>query len=153
MNRRDKALQFRAAAKLSAQTATDAQAIAMPSMYSYWGKDTKYGGEGEPSIVRRIVDGKARLFRCRQPHTSQEQYPPEIVPSLWAGINETNAGTPDDPIEAARGMEYVYGLYYTDPEDGKLYLCKRTGEAEGGTVILQFMPHELVGQYFEEVSG
>ena len=82
MNRTEKALQFRAAAKLSAQTATDAQAVTMPSMYSYWAKDTKYGGEGEPSIVRRIVDGKERLFRCRQPHTSQEQYPPEIIPSL-----------------------------------------------------------------------
>ena len=49
-------------------------------------------------------------------------------------------------------MEYVYGLYYSDSEDGKLYLCQRTGEAAGGTVVLQYMPHELVGQYFVEVS-
>ena len=38
-----------------------------------------------------------------------------------------------------------------DSEDGKLYLCQRTGEAEGGTVVLQYMPHELVGHYFVEV--
>ena len=49
-------------------------------------------------------------------------------------------------------MEYVYGLYYTDSEDGKLYLCQRTGEAYGGTVVLQYLPHELVGHYFVEVS-
>lgn len=38
-------------------------------------------------------------------------------------------------------------------EDGKLYLCQRTGEAAGGTVVLQYMPHELVGHYFVEVSN
>ena len=30
-------------------------------------------------------------------------------------------------------------------------ICKRTGEEEGGTINLQYLPHELVGQYFEEV--
>ena len=45
-------------------------------------------------------------------------------------------------------MEYTYGLYYRDPEDALVYLCQRTGEAEGGKVVLQYLPHELVGQYF-----
>ena len=27
-----------------------------------------------------------------------------------------------------------------------------TGEAAGGTVVLQYMPHELVGHYFVEVT-
>ena len=60
--------------------------------------------------------------------------------------------TQDDPIPAERGMEYVYGLYYLDSEDGKLYLCQRTGDAAGGTVVLQYLPHELVGHYFVEVG-
>ena len=47
------------------------------------------------------------------------------------------------------GMEYTYGLHYLDPEDGKVYLCFRGGEV--GTVTLQYLPHELVGNYFEEV--
>lgn len=67
-------------------------------------------------------------------------------------IDERHDGTQDDPIPAERGMEYVYGLYYLDSEDGKLYLCQRTGEAAGGTVVLQYMPHELVGHYFVEVT-
>ena len=58
----------------------------------------------------------------------------------------------DDPIPAVRGMEYTYGLHYADPEDGNTYLCKRTGEPDGGTIVLHFLPHELVGQYFEEVA-
>ena len=42
-------------------------------------------------------------------------------------------------------------LYYLDSEDRKTYKCQRTGEAAGGTVVLQYMPHELVGHYFVEV--
>lgn len=46
-------------------------------------------------------------------------------------------------------MEYEYGEYYLDPEDGKTYLCQRQGES--GTVTLNYLPHELVLQYFVEV--
>ena len=56
----------------------------------------------------------------------------------------------DDPIPAVAGMEYVYGKYYIEGET--VYICKRTGEAEGGTIVLQFLPSQLVGQYFEVVE-
>ena len=65
-------------------------------------------------------------------------------------INTSSPGTIDDPIPAARGMEYEYGKYYLDPEDEKTYLCKR-GE-ETGSIVLYYLPHELIGQYFEEVT-
>ena len=68
----------------------------------------------------------------------------------WAVIDAGHAGTIDNPILAARGMEYEYGKYYLDPEDEKTYLCKR-GE-ETGSIVLYYLPHELIGQYFEEVS-
>ena len=56
-------------------------------------------------------------------------------------------------IPASRGMEYEYGKYYLDGEDGKTYLCQRMGEAAGGTIVLQYMPHELIGNYFTEVNA
>ena len=65
-------------------------------------------------------------------------------------IDVEHAGTQDGPIPAARGMEYEYGKYYLDPEDEKTYLCKR-GE-ETGSIVLYYLPHELIGQYFEEVT-
>lgn len=151
MNRIEKAKQFRAAASLSAQTATDAQALTMPSLYSYWKAGTSYGGEGEEKIVRRPIDGRDQLYRCDLIHTALEGWEPENYPAGWTAINAQNAGTIDDPIPAVRGMEYVYGKYYADPEDGNIYLCERIGELEGDTVVLQYLPHELVGQYFEEV--
>jgi len=95
------------------------------------------------------------VYKLRQPHdaTGSGMWTPDAVPALWAAVSrEGEAGTAERPITAARGMEYTYGLYYLDSEDGKVYLCRRAGEADGGTVVLQFLPHELTGQYFEEVQ-
>lgn len=93
-----------------------------------------------------------RLYRCAQAHTSQEGWNPSLTPALWTVVDVTHAGTLDDPIPAARGMEYEYGKHYLDPEDSQIYRCARTGEASGGKVTLQYLPHELVGQYFMAVS-
>ena len=145
MSRQTRAKEFRAAAVLAAQGATDAQAATMPTMYDLWAPGVAYGGEGQASIARR-PDGQ--LYRIRQAHTSQTGWEPENVPAMWAAIDKIHAGTVEDPIPAVRGMEYVYGKHYLDGEDGKTYLCTRTGEAEGGKIVLQYLPHELVGQYF-----
>lgn len=92
------------------------------------------------------------LYKVQQAHTTQEGWEPPATPALWAAVAaDPQQGTVDNPIPAVRGMEYTYGLYYSD--GGKVYLCKRTGEEEGGTVVLQYLPHELVGQYFEEVKS
>lgn len=73
---------------------------------------------------------------------------------VWMGewVEWEYAGTQDDPIPAAAGMEYEYGKYYRDPTDSKVYLCERTGEAAGGKITLDALPHELVGQYFTLIT-
>ena len=126
-------------------TMSDDDVAKNPMLFLPWETGTEYDVGN-----RRRYDGK--VYKCRKAHTSQVGWEPSAVPALWVVINTSSTGTIDDPIPAARGMEYVYGLYYTDSEDGKLYLCQRTGEATGGTVVLQYMPHELVGHYFVEVS-
>lgn len=98
----------------------------------------------------RVSDG-GKLYKCRQAHTSQEGWKPSATPALWVVIDVTHAGTQDDPIPASRGMEYEYGKYYLDSEDGKTYKCERIGEQSGNKITLQYLPHELVGQYFTEV--
>ena len=124
---------------------TDADAVAVADLFLPWAAGVDYS-VGD----RRRFSGA--LYKCAQAHTSQTGWEPPAVPALWVVINTSSPGTIDDPIPAARGMEYTYGLYYTDNEDGKLYLCQRIGEATGGTVVLQYMPHELVDHYFVEVS-
>ena len=150
--RKEKARHLRMAALLTAQSAPDNAALAMPSLYTMWTPDTAYGGEDEPQIVRYPIEGREQLYRCKQPHTSQAGWEPPNTPAMWVAINNSEAGTEDDPIPAVSGMEYEYGKYYRDPEDGKTYLCKRIGEEDGGKIVLQFLPHELIGQYFEEAK-
>ena len=98
----------------------------------------------------RVSDG-GKLYKCQQAHTSQEGWKPSTTPALWVVIDVAHAGTQDDPIPASRGMEYEYGKYYLDSEDGKTYLCERIGEQSGNKITLQYLPHELVGQYITEV--
>lgn len=97
----------------------------------------------------RVSDG-GKLYKCQQAHTSQEGWKPSTTPALWVVIDVAHAGTQDDPIPASRGMEYEYGKYYLDSEDGKTYLCERIGEQSGNKITLQYLPHELLGQYFTE---
>lgn len=123
---------------------SDGEAATVPELITAWAYPVKCN-EGE----RRSYSGK--VYKCRQAHTSQADWTPDKTPALWAVIDAEHAGTQADPIPAARGMEYEYGKYYLDGEDGKTYKCERIGEAAGGKIVLQYLPHELAGQYFTEV--
>lgn len=125
-------------------TMADADAAKSPMLFLPWEVDTAYA-VGD----RRRYDSK--VYKCLQAHTSQADWAPPVVPALWVVINTSSSGTIDEPIPASRGMEYEYGKYYLDPEDNKTYLCKRLNET--GTIVLHYLPHELVGQYFEEVTN
>ena len=126
----------------------DNTALEAPQLSKIW-REGEYVKSGD----RRYYAPTQKLYKVRdgQGHTTQADWTPDVTPALWAVVSKGQTGTVDDPIDAARGMEYVYGLYYLDSEDGKLYLCQRIGEAAGGTVVLQYLPHELVGHYFVEV--
>lgn len=142
-----RAKQLRKAAMMTTETYTDEQAAEVPTLYPVW-----IAGEAVEMDNRRYYEPDGKLYKCRQAHTTQEGWEPPLTPAMWAVIDVAHAGTPEDPIPASRGMDYIYGKYYLDPEDEKIYLCKREGEEEGGTVNLQYLPHEVVGQYFEEVA-
>lgn len=127
---------------------SDSEAAAVPSLSKLWvvGETVKPGD-------RRYYAPTGRLYKvCEgQGHTTQADWTPDKTPAMWVVVDVEHAGTRDDPIPAAKGMEYEYGKYYSDPNDGKIYLCKRIGEADGGKIVLHYLPHELIGQYFEEV--
>lgn len=143
----NRAKQLRKAAMTAAEAYTDEQAAEVPTLYPVW-----KAGEAVKADDRRCYEPDGKLYKCRQAHTTQADWTPDKTPALWAVIDVAHAGTIGDPIPASRGMDYIYGKYYLDPEDQKIYLCKRTGEEEGGIINLQYLPHELIGQYFEEVA-
>lgn len=77
-------------------------------------------------------------------------YSPDQVPAIFKAIGQGQSGTYDDPIPAVAGMEYIKGKYYL--EGDKKYLMNRAGMEIGEGVILQYLPSQLVGLYFEEVA-
>lgn len=131
---------------------SDGEAAKSPELFPRWADHI--GETVKPGDRRSDMDesGVLHVYRVNkgQGHTTQENWPPHSTPAMWTIINVDHVGTQDDPIPAARGMEYEYGLYYKDPEDTKLYKCERIGEAAGGKIVLQYLPHELLGQYFTE---
>ena len=138
---------MRAVIEESVASLDDETAVTVPSLFTPWTV-----GEAVEVGDRRYY--APRLYKAVQAHTTQADWTPDVTPALWAVVGDPGqAGTIDDPITAARGMEYEYGKYYFDPEDGKTYLCERIGEAEGGKIVLQYLPHELIGQYFSAAES
>lgn len=150
-----RAAELRPVIEQASASLSDGEAAKSPELFPRWADHI--GETVKPGDRRSDMDesGVLHVYRVNkgQGHTTQENWPPHSTPAMWTIINVDHAGTQDDPIPAARGMEYTYGLFYKDPEDTKLYLCERIGEAAGGKIVLQYLPHELAGQYFKAVSA
>ena len=149
-----RAARLRPVIEQASASLSDGEAAKSPELFPRWADHI--GETVKPGDRRSDMDesGVLHVYRVNkgQGHTTQENWPPHSTPAMWTIINVDHAGTQDDPIPAARGMEYTYGLYYKDPEDTKLYLCERIGEQSGNKITLQYLPHELVGQYFKEAT-
>lgn len=145
-----RAVELRPIIEAAAVSLSDGEAAKLPELITRWADHI--GETVAPGDRRSDEDesGVLRVYKVRegQGHTTQADWPPHLTPALWVVVDVTHAGTQDDPIPASRGMEYEYGKYYLDSEDGKTYKCERTGEAVGGKIFLQYLPHELVGNYF-----
>ena len=137
-----RAAKLRPVIEAAATSLPDSDAAKAVELFPAWAYPVSY------VVGNRVSDG-GKLYKCQQAHTSQESWKPSATPALWVVVDVTHAGTQDDPIPASRGMEYEYGKYYLDGEDGKVYLCERTGEQAGGKITLQYLPHELAGNYFK----
>lgn len=80
------------------------------------------------------------VYECRQEHDAQSHQTPDIIPALWLRLDVEHAGTMEDPIPYATGMEIFNGKYYT--ENDILYLCNR----DSGTALYNNLA-DLVGHY------
>ena len=83
-----------------------------------------------------------KLWRVVQAHTSQVGWEPENATSLWTEVNETHAGTADDPIPYSGNMALETGKYYM--QDYEIYLCNRDTVNPVYNAL-----SELVGLYVE----
>lgn len=143
---------FLKAARLTADDQTALTGMELyPTFESVVGTYQKKGAR-----VRYDVNDKTFLFKLTCEDQTEngtlilESWNPVDASSIWTAIDVTHSGTIDDPIPASAGMEYVKGKYYIEGET--IYLMNREGMAEGETITLQYLPSQLVGQYFEVVE-
>ena len=122
--------------RINTLTVDDSTALRMLDFYPEWAAGTAYTVGYK---VRR--DGK--LWRVVQAHTAQVGWEPENAASLWEQINETHAGTMDDPIPYSGNMALTAGLYYI--QDWVIYKCTR----DTGNPVYHALS-ELVGLYVEK---
>lgn len=111
-------------------------------MYIYTIKGNKAVLLGQQSSYDQLIEQETYPARVDHPNTHAVLSYSEAEGIHWEYIPYT----PEELRERAYETDKVISY------EGKLYLCQRTGEAAGGTVVLQYLPHELVGHYFVEVT-
>ena len=132
----EKARVLRTLIEKAVQSLDDKDALECVCLYEKW------DGSGKEYIENKKLRHNGKLWRVKQTHTSQPDWIPGVAASLFDEINETNAGTSDDPIPYSGSMALEKGKYYS--QDGVTYLCTRdTGIAVYNTLA------ELVGIYVE----
>ena len=139
---RTQAEQFRAKIESAAGNLSDSDALNSIELFPVW------------SGFRDYVKGdrcryQGKLYRCYNPISANPTWTPDVVPAHWEEVTVGEDGTLDNPITAAAGMRYYKDLYYRDGD--KVYLCTRD-DSNGQGTILHYVPSQLVGIYFEEVT-
>lgn len=137
---------MKTAVSMAVQRLPDAEALTVKPLYPVWEDLVKLG------IVKTDEEGykftyNGDLYKCRDANPQfQATWIPGIdTAALYTRIDETHAGTIDDPIPYDGNMELVSGLYYS--QDGIVYRCTRD------TGIPLYHPlKDLVGIYVEVVT-
>lgn len=119
----------------------DEQSLEIKDLYPEW---SSFIGKSLEAGFKVLYKG--RLYKVRQQIATvlENQAPSELTAALYEEINETAAGTLEDPIPYNGNMELFEGKYYS--QNGVTYKCTRsTGQA---------VYHDLsalVGIYVEKV--
>lgn len=123
---------------------TDEQALLVKSLYPTW-EDLVEQNKTVESGYRFIYNNK--LYKTLQStYTFMSHWVPGSgTESLFTVINETNAGTLEDPIPYDGNMELFNGKYYI--QNGIVYKCTR----DSGQPLYHALS-DLIGLYVEKVG-
>lgn len=138
---RAQAQSFRAKITGAAAKLTDKEALESIELFESWSGYRNY------VVGDRVRDGE-NLYRCYNAISANPTWRPSVTSAHWERVTVGEDGTIDNPITAAAGMRYFKGLYYA--EGGAVYLCIRD-DTDGVGTILQYLPSQLEGSYFQKV--
>ena len=128
--------------QIQAQSLDDAQALNVKAIYPQWQEII-----GQTVAMGFKFQHGEKLYKTIQDNLLiQEQWiPGEGTESLYTVIDETHAGTQEDPIPYDGNMALENGKYYS--QDGAIYLCNRDTEIP----VYQDLK-DLVGLYVTAVE-
>jgi hypothetical protein len=140
----ERALQLRPVIEQASQSLEDAVALTAVELFPKW--EELVAKAATVSKGFRFQYG-SKLYRTEQAeYTFVAHYVPgEDTESLFSKVDESHAGTVEDPIPFEKNMEIYEGKYYT--QNGVLYRCIRSSG--------QPLHHDLallVGSYVEVVE-
>ena len=80
--------------------------------------------------VGDVFTYKGALWRCIQPHTTQDDWAPDLTPALWHRVEII---AEDEVRVWAAGIDYIVGdeVAYPDAE-GELYICLQAHTSQEG---------------------
>lgn len=119
----ERALQLRPIIEQASQSLEDAVALTAVELFPKWEELVKSGAKAGKGFR---FQHESKLYRTEQPeYTFVEIYVPGTIgtESLFSKVDETHAGTLDDPIPYEKNMEIYEGLYYSQYD--VIYLCIR----------------------------
>ena len=139
---RAQALAFRNKIENAAILLPDEDALNSIELFPVWSGNKDY-------VLGERCRYQDRLYRCYNPITANPTWTPDVTPAHWEVVTIGEDGTLTNPITAAVGMRYYKDLYYK--ENDIIYLCIRD-DTNGDGTVLHYLPSQLVGNYFSEVS-
>lgn len=118
----ERALQLRPVMEKAAQSLDDTMALTAVELFPKW-EELVENSEKVTKGFRFQHDGK--LYRTEQPeYIFVAHYVPGIgTESLFSNVDNSHAGTKEDPIPYETNMEIFKGKYYS--QHGVIYLCTR----------------------------
>lgn len=124
MSRIEEARKLRPIIEQAMQSVDDATALEAKELHPKWEDCVKKGTVSYDKAGYKFQYG-GKLYACLNPNpTFQADWiPGQGTESLYAVINETHAGTLEDPIPYDGNMTLTTGLYYM--QEYTIYLCIR----------------------------
>lgn len=141
--KRSDAIRIRKQLEAACQLLPDQEALEMANFYPEWAPGKEYQTEynGMPFKLRH----GGLLYKVKTAHTSQEGWEPDIAQALFTRIDESHAGTAEDPIPYEGNMVLFNGLYYI--QDNVVYICTRDTQQEVYNAL-----RDLIGIYVERAE-
>ena len=127
MNRMQVAEQFRKALQMFAASLDDEKAMEVATVYDLWEVGKAYA-VGEFVTYGTNSVGDPQLYKVVQAHTSQADWTPDVVPSLFAAVGLDEQGYPvwsqptgaHDAYNKGDIVDYN-GTLYQSLTDGNIY--------------------------------